>query len=136
MNSGLYEVPGFSATWMAAARASWFALPVTKLSNVKPRLRRARSSAEGAWAASRCAAREHELQAALPAARLGGETLYARGKALAHQLEHESVGGGQHERVVRGRFGCERPDPGVELLRGEFLLEPTQAGVPEVLHRV
>ena len=32
------------------------------------------------------------------------------------------------------RFGRERPDPGIELLRGELLLEPTQAGVPEVLH--
>ena len=42
-NNGLYEMPGFSATWIAAARASWFALPVTKLSNVKVRLRRARS---------------------------------------------------------------------------------------------
>ncbi|SIT35314.1 hypothetical protein BN2476_20123 [Paraburkholderia piptadeniae] len=30
----MYEMPGLSATWIAAARASWFALPVTKLSKV------------------------------------------------------------------------------------------------------
>ena len=43
-NSGLYEPPGFSATCIAAARASWLALPVTKVSNVKFGLSRARSS--------------------------------------------------------------------------------------------
>src|SRR5690606_2521344 len=39
-NNGLYEVPGFSATCKAAARANWLALPVTKLSNVSSALRR------------------------------------------------------------------------------------------------
>src|SRR5437868_1393440 len=40
---------------MAAARASWFAFPVTKLSNEKPRLRRERSCTTGS-AAGRAAA--------------------------------------------------------------------------------
>src|SRR6185295_15837131 len=47
MNKGLYEMPGFSATCKAAARASWLALPVTKLSKLKFRLRRARSGVTG-----------------------------------------------------------------------------------------
>ncbi len=43
-NSGLYEPPGFSATCIAAARASWFALPVTKVSNVRFGFSRLRSN--------------------------------------------------------------------------------------------
>src|ERR1700694_4058097 len=89
MNRGLYEMPGFSETWIAAARASWFALPVTKLSNENARFRRARSRIVGTSAAPRC-----------------------------------------------GGCGRKRPDPSIELLRGELLLESTQAGVPEVLHLV
>src|SRR5258708_6182262 len=46
MKSGLYAVPGFSATWIAAARAIWLALPLTKFEKVKPGLRRC-SSREG-----------------------------------------------------------------------------------------
>ena len=34
----------------------------------------------------------------------------------------------------RARFGRERPDPGIELLRGQLLLQSPQARVPEVLH--
>src|SRR5436189_68856 len=63
-------MPGFSATWIAAARASWFALPVTKLSNLNARLRR------------------------------------------------------------------ERPNPRIELLRGELLVESPDERVPEVLHLI
>ncbi|MCY1251760.1 hypothetical protein D9M72_655780 [compost metagenome] len=36
-------MPGLLATWMAAARASWLALPVTKLSKVRIGFRRERS---------------------------------------------------------------------------------------------
>ncbi|MNY05655.1 hypothetical protein D3C86_1383830 [compost metagenome] len=36
-------MPGLLATWIAAARASWLALPVTKLSNVRIGFRRERS---------------------------------------------------------------------------------------------
>src|SRR6185295_14248864 len=43
MKRGLYAVPGFSATWIAAARAIWFALPFTKLENVNPGLSRCSS---------------------------------------------------------------------------------------------
>src|SRR6266436_2544963 len=93
MNSGLYEIPGFSATCMAAARASWLALPVTKLSNENARFRRPRSRIVGTSLAPRC------------------------------------IGCGARTGLRR-----KRPDPGIELLRGEFLLESTQAGVPEVLH--
>ena len=41
----------------------------------------------------------------------------------------------QDQRVGRlGRFRRKRPDPRVELLREELLLEAPQAGIPEVLH--
>src|SRR6266850_2317962 len=102
MNSGLYEVPGFSATWIAAARASWLALPVTKLSNENVRFRRARSRIVGTSLAPRCAGCGARAAASAP----------------------------------RARTRRTRPDPGIELLRGELLLESTQAGVPEVLHLV
>src|SRR5690606_37376458 len=79
--------------------------------------------------------REHELQAALAPARLGGETLDARGEPFPDELEHEPVGCREHERLLAfRRLRRERSDPGIELLRGKFLLELTQAGVPEVLH--
>ena len=79
--------------------------------------------------------RQHQPQAELAAARLGGETLDSRRESLPHELQHEAVGRGKRERIV-GRIGLgrERPDPGVELLRGQLLLESTQAGVPEGLH--
>src|SRR6266513_205484 len=80
-------------------------------------------------------AREHQAHAELATARLGGEPLDAGDEALAHQLEHEAVGCGENQRVGACiGFRRKRPDPGIELLRGEFLLESTQAGVPEVLH--
>src|SRR5207302_4271912 len=82
-------------------------------------------------------AREHQAHAELATARLGGEPLDAGDEALAHQLEHEAVGCGENQRVGACiGFRRKRPDPGIELLRGEFLLESTQAGVPEVLHLI
>src|SRR5882672_12060672 len=44
MNSGLYDVPGCSATCSAAARASWLALPATKLSKLNSGIRLERSA--------------------------------------------------------------------------------------------
>jgi len=45
-------------------------------------------------------------------------------------FEHEAVWRGENQRVGPGTgFRRKRPDPGIELLRGEFLLESTQAGV-------
>ena len=83
------------------------------------------------------AAGEHQAHAELAAARLGCEALDARGESLAHQLQHETVGRGQNERVVGSiHLGCEGTDPSIELLRGEFLLETAQAGIPEILHLV
>ena len=56
---------------------------------------------------------------------------------LAHELEHETVRRSEHESVAcLAVLEGERPNPGIELLRGQFLLEPTQAGVPEILHLV
>jgi len=44
---------------------------------------------------------------------------------------------GKDQRVAGGAaLRRQRPNPGIELLRGQFLLEPTQAGVPEILHLV
>jgi hypothetical protein len=129
---------------MAAARASWFALPVTKVSNENVGLSRARSRLDGFDRPRRGlrgadrrlrAARQHQAQAELAPARLGGEPFDARGKALAHELEHESVWRCQDQGIgCLAHLGRERPDPGIELLRGELLLKPPQASVPEILH--
>jgi len=58
--------------------------------------------------------------------------------ARAPAPARKRFGGG---RAPACRFGVprlrrKRPDPGIELLRGELLLEPTQAGIPEVFHLV
>src|SRR3989304_1207589 len=97
-------MPGFSPTCTAAARASWFALPVTKLSNVNSRFSRARSRIEGT--------------SPLPRRARGAGA--AAGEARAPQRRHERVGGGEDQGVrIDRRLGGERADPGVELLRGE-----------------
>src|SRR5205085_10707175 len=71
----------------------------------------------------------------LLARRLGGQSLNACREALAHELEHKAVGGCENQRVVgRPTLGRQRPNPSIELLRGELLLESPQARVPEVLH--
>jgi len=146
MNSGLYEIPGFSATWIAAARASWLALPVTKLSNENARFRRSTLQNRRYFACTALRrlptrARRHRRRVREPAdaevatGSLGGEPLDASDEALAHVFEHEAVGCSENQRVGPGTgFQRKRPDPGIELLRGEFLPESTQAGVPEVLH--
>ena len=78
---------------------------------------------------------EHQAQPELAPARVGGEPLDACREALAYQLEDKAVRGGEDQRVAGGaRFGRERTDPRIELLRGELLLKPAQAGVPEGLH--
>jgi hypothetical protein len=101
-------------------------LPVTKLSKLKPRLSRPRSGGVSACGAGRgCvgALRQYQPQAGLAAAGLGDQALDARGEALAHQLEHEAVRRGEDQHVVaHARFRRERPDPGIELLRGKLLL--------------
>jgi len=80
-------------------------------------------------------ARQHQPQAKLAPARFRSEALDARREALADELENEPVGRREDQRIGRlARLGRERPDPRVELLRGELLLEPAQASIPEVLH--
>jgi len=80
-------------------------------------------------------ARKHQAQAEFATARFGGKPFDARSEALTHKLEYETIGRRENQRVVgRARLGRERPNPGIELLRGQLLLESTQAGVPEVLH--
>ena len=58
-------MPGFSETWIAAARPSWLALPVTRLSNVNAGFRRARSSVCGILGAEEEAAAGAEVLAAV-----------------------------------------------------------------------
>src|SRR2546422_5394814 len=83
------------------------------------------------------AACKNQAHAEVATGSLGGEPLDASDEALAYQFEHEAVGCSEYQRVGPGTgFRRKRPDPGIELLRGEFLLESTQAGVPEVLHLV
>src|SRR6185503_5335556 len=80
---------------------------------------------------------EHQAHAELAAARFRREALDARHEAFTHELQHEAVRRGENERVAGGiRLGSEGTDPGIELLRGEFLLETAQAGIPEILHLV
>src|SRR5260221_11967473 len=55
MNNGLYDVPGCSATWRAAARASWLALPATKPSKLNSGMRLERSACAGLGAGIRAA---------------------------------------------------------------------------------
>src|SRR5882672_703734 len=93
------------------------------------RLRRARGGIGSA--------RQNQAHTEVATASLGGEPLDASDEALAHQFEHKAVGRGENQRVGASTgFRRKRPDPGIELLRGELLLESTQAGVPEVLHLV
>src|SRR3954468_13989386 len=106
---------------MAAARASWFALPVTKLSKVKPRFSRERSwigaSAAGLVPTGRGRATGSaprggapprpgpaggpQPQAELASARFGGQALDAGGEAFTDEFEHETIGRGQREGVAR-----------------------------------
>jgi hypothetical protein len=77
----------------------------------------------------------HQAHAELAATRFRRQAFDARSEALAHQLQHEAVGRGENQRIAgKIRLGSEWADPGVELLRGELLLEAAQAGIPEILH--
>src|SRR5258708_14787705 len=64
MNSGLYDVPGCSATCSAAARASWLALPATELSKLNAEMRLERSA---------CGARAGTVRAARAGGFAGSE---------------------------------------------------------------
>jgi hypothetical protein len=56
--------------------------------------------------------------------------------SLLYPLEDETVGRNEPQTTLDGVFTlkAERSDPGVELLRGQFLFELTQAGIPERTH--
>ena len=60
----------------------------------------------------------------------GGQLLDARGKALLDPLQDEAIGRDQHQAIAR-EFQSERPNPGVELLRRQLLLEGIEAIRPE-----
>src|SRR5690606_29851374 len=57
-------------------------------------------------------------------------------KVLAHPIELEAVGRGYAQNCLRlvERKWHQRPYPGADLLRGEFLLKTTDAGLPEFFH--
>src|SRR5262245_47943466 len=82
----------------------------------------------------RAGEREPHLQ--LAAARIRGEPADARDEAIAHHLEHEAVRREEQQgsRIDGRGARRERANPGVELLRGQLLLQSAQASVPEILH--
>jgi len=57
---------------------------------------------------------------------------------VTYPFQNETVGRNQAQAVFKSRgftFKPKRPDPGVELLRGQFLLEALQTGFPKTGHR-
>jgi len=82
------------------------------------------------------AARQHQPHTYVATACLDRQPLDARSEAFADQVKHESVRRGQNQGVAGSRFEHKGANPRIELLRGEFLLKPPQALVPEVLHLV
>src|SRR5512139_3761057 len=156
-NSGLYEPPGFSATCIAAARASWFALPVTKVSNVRFGFSRLRSNCSelpetlsttgpGSVAAlspapspfgNRMAVASAEAPSTAKTIATGRWAM--RDAACAMRADRVQL---QPDRCAdRQRGGrlievesFQWFDPGRELLRGQLGLEEARAVLPDVLH--
>ena len=142
-------MPGFSATCMAAARASWFALPVTKVSKVnvavEPRaLRRVAGASARALAgrgrglapgASAPRASTSRRPTSRPPASAASRSMRAANRSRTRSSTNR-LGAARTSVSPVARFGHQRADPGIELLRGELLLKPPQARVPEVLHLV
>ena len=130
---------GFSATCSAAARASWFAFPVTKLSNENAGLsRRARESTGLGHADRRSAAgsamraRTRRKPSSRRSPRWRAARCARRSARAPARARIDSVPRGSAYRPPRP-LRAQRPDPGIELLRGEPLLG--RAGsIPEVLH--
>src|SRR5216684_6137876 len=96
MNSGLYDVPGCSAICSAAARASWLALPATKLSKLNSEMRLERSA---------CGARAGTVRAARAVSAAG-----AGGFA-----DSEAPG---DSRVIDTRIGEEKNSAPIASIRG------------------
>src|SRR5437879_11774355 len=95
MNSGLYDVPGCSATCSAAARASWLALPATKLSKLNSGMRLERSA---------CGARAGIVRAARPE-RAAGNGVFVVSGAPGHSI------------VIDRRIGAEKNSATIALMR-------------------
>ena len=142
-NSGLYDV-GCSATCMPPARASWFALPDTKVAKLNPGLRLACSPRLcGRWRGFRSLGRRRGGRTR-PLGRVGDREDQAErlpagpcrhffdpGRvALLDPLQDEAVRCDQTQPFL-GLLEAQRPDPGIELLRREFALEGFQATLPE-----
>jgi len=155
-------MPGFWATCIAAARASSLARPVTRLSKVKPGLRRERSRslpllpADGrtmsAGVVGRravadgdhrgvvggCGLRCRVGQAEPDRQRLGEilqpQCFDTRQIALADPLQNEPVRRDQRQRIVVALTDAQTLDPGLILLCGEFLFEAAEADFPKLLH--
>ena len=79
---------------------------------------------------------ENKFHIDLAATQFRGKTHDPRKEALAHQLQHEAVGGRQNQSggIDRARLRRQGADPGAELLRGHFLPQSAQASVPEIVH--
>ena len=146
MNSGLYARPGFSATCMAAARASWLLLPSTKFANVKSGFRRppicgsacslfsrgsaaaasrrCRGHAPGAASRSRRPPRAKERAPVRPPARRSARAV------LVHPVDDVAV---RREQVQSTAVvhGLQRANPGVEMLGRQLFFEAAQALIPE-----
>ena len=120
---------------MAAARASWFALPVTKLSNVRIWFRRERRLKRRlALAGGRV---EHELHVDRRLPVVARERLDAARELALDPVELETVGRGnpQRARLLVKRQRRQRLDPRLELLRRQLTFELSGRRMPEILHR-
>src|SRR5260221_44236 len=94
MNNGLYDVPGCSATWRAAARASWLALPATKPSKLNSGMRLERSACAGLGAgirAARAAGTAALAGSEGPGAARGSETRIGQEKNFAPKASIRGV---------------------------------------------
>ncbi len=142
---------------MPAARASWFALPATKEVNVNPGLRlvcsfrradarRGRRGRRGGRVAHNRHARRSGRRGDFRLGGANGEgdrnavTLGCGkladpvGETLLDPLQHKAVRGDESVPVAHP-LDRERPDPGVELLRGEFVAKRGEAALPEKRNR-
>ena len=70
--------------------------------------------------------------------KIAAVVLDARKIAVTNPFQDEAIGCDQAQPIFKRRgfaFQAQRLDPGVELLRGQFLLEALQTGFPETGHR-
>ena len=64
-----------------------------------------------------------------------GDELYALQEAILDPLLDETIGRKQAQRTIAA-LGLQGFYPGIELLRGQFLLEAVETNRPEIFHRL